>query len=497
VLFVFLFFCAVSTARPVKQSRARRAAAGFLDLEKHRTHRRSQKAERLSRQARPERQVKRKRQNTREIFGKDGTEPLAYIVELEPEGFIVVSADDSIVPILAYSDKGKFPAFDGEDNIPLKMLRRDIKSRLEMMRSSQESMDALSAANIEQWDLLEYSDVTVLEQVSADSYKQWPDGDDDGWLDTAWRQGSTSGDSIYNASCPPDPINPSNKCVAGCVAIAMAQVVNYFEYPLSIVFSDDDNYLSQNDLFEQQRLIWIDLNPDGENEFPSVFQYEYDPSMWYINYNENGVHPSDQAISDLIFGCGVLTETAYSDEGSGANSANIATAFMNGLGYASADIMEPDVDADFYDVLRSNMKNGQPAIVSIRIDDLTVGHAIVCDGYRDNGMYHLNYGWGLEDPCEISQMWYSLPGVLPAGYNTIKRGIVNIHPNGWTAGSLCSGSLVDFARFARQWQHVGFPLEADLSGDEDVDYEDLELFSEQWLQPCSEEILLSASSEVQ
>jgi hypothetical protein len=484
VLFLLLFLSAVSTARPVRQSRARRAAAGFLDLEKHRRHKRSQRAERISGRAGAARSVDRKQRNVKTIFGKGDTGPLAYIVELEPEGFVVVSADDSIGPIVACSNKGRFPTLDSEDNLPLKMLRCDIKTHLEMMRSSQKSVEAVSTANIEQWDLLEYGDSDVLEQVAAETYKQWPGGDDDGWLDTAWHQGSTSGDSVYNASCPPDPITPSNKCVAGCVAIALAQVVNYFEYPSSVVFSDSDNYLSRNELFEPERLIWIDLNPDGQNEFPTVFQYEYDPSMWYINYNENGVHPSNQTISDLIFGCGVLTEMDYSDEGSGTSSTNIATALIDGLGYDSADIMEPGVDSEFYDVLRSNMKNGQPAIISIRIDDSEVGHAVVCDGYRDNGMYHLNYGWGSQDPCEVSRMWYSLSGVLPAGYNTIKRSIVNIHPDGSTAGSLCSESLVDFARFARQWQQVGFPLEADLSGDEDVDYEDLELFSEQWLQPC-------------
>ncbi len=484
MLLVFLFLCAVSTARPVRQSRARRAAAGFLDLERHRKHKCAQRAERASRQARRARPINRTQRNVKTIFGEDDTEPLVYIIELEPEGFIVVSADDSIGPIVAYSNKGKFPTLDSEDNVPLKMLRRDIKSRLEMMRSSQGPVEALAIANIEQWDLLEYSDDAILEQVAAETYKQWPQGDDDGWLDTAWHQGGKYGGSIYNASCPPDPVTPSNKCVAGCVAIAMAQVVNYFEYPSTIVFSDSDNYLSHNELHEPERLIWIDLNPDGQNEFPSVFQYEYDPSMWYINYNENGVQPSDQTISDLIFGCGVLTEMDYSDEGSGTSSTSIATALIDGLGYASADIMEPDIDSEFYDVLRSNMKNGQPAIVSVRVDDSTVGHAIVCDGYRDNGMYHLNYGWGSEDPCEISRMWYCLPGELPAGYNTIKRSIVNIYPDGSTAGSLCSESLVDFARFARQWQQVGFPLEADLSGDEDVDYEDLELFSEQWLEPC-------------
>jgi hypothetical protein len=69
--------------------------------------------------------------------------------------------------------------------------------------------------------------------------------------------------------------------------------------------------------------------------------------------------------------------------------------------------------------------------------------------------------------------------------------VVNIHPDNSVAGSLCSASFADFARLAQQWQLAGFPLEADLSGDEKVDYEDLMLFMENWLEPCQDDILLS------
>ena len=485
-VFFSVFLCAVSTAGPVGKSRAEHAAQRFAELEKHRQHKRSRKAIQTT-QAQP---AKKKHRNTTTISDNNSIEPLAYIVELEPEGFIVISADDSIRPVIAYCDKGKFPTTQSQDNILLNMLRRDMKNRIAAMSSGAEFVDALALDSFEQWDLLNANDSNLLITAASTSYRQWPDGDDDGWLDTTWHQGNPAGGSIYNTSCPPDPITPTNKCYAGCVAIVMAQVVNYHEYPQDMVFDDGDNYISRADFVEPERELWIDVNPDGTNESPLITQYEYDPSMWNIDYNANGVHPLDQTISDLIFGCGVFVRMDYSDEGSGASSTDIAPAFIVDMGYGSADTMDPNINADFFDVLRSNMKNAQPAILSIR-DGSDIGHAIVCDGYRDNGMYHLNYGWGSADPCEISQVWYSLPGDMPAGYNTIRRGIVNIHPDASIAGSLCSETLADFARFAMQWQLVGFPLEADLSGDEDVDYEDLWMFNERWLEPCTENIPLS------
>jgi hypothetical protein len=52
----------------------------------------------------------------REILSDDGT-VLAYIAELKPRGFVAISADTDIVPIIAYSFRSLFPA-DGDRGNP-------------------------------------------------------------------------------------------------------------------------------------------------------------------------------------------------------------------------------------------------------------------------------------------------------------------------------------------------------------------------------------------
>jgi hypothetical protein len=54
----------------------------------------------------------------------------------------------------------------------------------------------------------------------------------------------------------------------------------------------------------------------------------------------------------------------------------------------------------------------------------------------------------------------------------------------WPGEPLCFVEFEDFAVFAQQWLFVGGGLDADLSGDNDVDSEDLGLFSDEWLYWC-------------
>ena len=48
-------------------------------------------------------------------------ETLAYVLGLKPKGFIVLSPDTDITPIIAYSFQGNFPLEDFKDNVLLRM----------------------------------------------------------------------------------------------------------------------------------------------------------------------------------------------------------------------------------------------------------------------------------------------------------------------------------------------------------------------------------------
>jgi len=117
----------------------------------------------------------------------------------------------------------------------------------------------------------------------------------------------------------------------------------------------------------------------------------------------------------------------YSCEYSGIGSYwfdYVGTALSNKFGYTSAEYINAD-DSLFYDILEQNMKGGQPSELVITRAS-SGGHAIVCDGYNTDDQYHLNFGYGENNPDPITLAWYSLPDSLPNNYDDVVMGIVEI-----------------------------------------------------------------------
>ena len=321
---------------------------------------------------------------------------LAYIIHLNPQGYIAVSVDTDITPVIAYSYRSDFVMEDSPRNIPLHMITWDMQGRLAAIPLLSQDF---RRRNNEMWEKYLEEDPSFLSgrgRLATWGY----------WIDTTWNQGG-----IYNDKCPLDPEN-SNRCITGCVATAMAQIVNYWEFPNSMSFSSPaDDYVST---YTEPS---IDIDADAAvYDFPSFTTLS--ASLSNINYNGSSPHPTNETIANLMFACGVSVKMNYSSSSSGAPHSR---AFVTKFGYYSADIKSPS-DTDFYTVLESNMKSGYPAQLGISESGQSGGHSIVCDGYRDDdNFYHLNYGWG-----GSSDGWYSLPGGMPAGYDTIGSSILNI-----------------------------------------------------------------------
>jgi hypothetical protein len=326
---------------------------------------------------------------------KEEKELLAYIVHLKPKGFIAIAPDTEITPIVGYSYRSTFYMKDVPCNHLLHLLREDMKNRLKALPLMDEKR---KNKNRELWERYIEGRIPIYEAL----YEQWPDWDT-GWLRTTWRQGDP-----FNRSCPIDP-ETGKRCIVGCVATAIAQIVNYWEHPLSISFDEEDRYITET------RGIRID--DDSESlDFPSF--EELNRRLRDIDYPLN-----EEESADLSFACGIIVQMDYTSERSGAWFH--PSDFIDDLQYISAVKKDPREDPDFYELLKYDMKNGRPALLSIWKEE--GGHAIVADGYRTPGdYYHLNFGWGSFAPDPINEAWYNLPDGLPAGYTIVRRSLVNI-----------------------------------------------------------------------
>ena len=306
--FVFLFSILLTFAAPVDEQSARKSANDFLRSKLPVT--RSSNI-----------------QLTRAITGiADGNDAAVYVFNAD-NMFVIVSGDDSAPAILGYSDNG---AFD-KDNAP----------------------DGLKAMlGWYQYAVSKSQSVTRGAVSSHEAIKPL--------LKTKWNQSGP-----YNLLCPYDS-DAKATSVTGCVATAVAQVMNYFQWP---------------DTYEWDKM---------KNE-----------------YEKNDSTDAGYAVAKLMKDVGEAVFMNYSANGSGANSVYACEALRNNFSYAySTEVAEREnyTSEEWDELIYSNLSAGKPVYYSGDMIDLSndtgkwkgarAGHAFVVDGYDSDGLYHINWGWG-------------------------------------------------------------------------------------------------------
>lgn len=309
---------------------------------------------------------------------------LAYIVHLNPAGYIVVPASTSLPPVLAYSLKSNINTEDNDDNVLLNILKNDLKLRNRALKEKS------------------FSNITVFKNRSLwlkfiNGSENNPEKSENVWgphiAFTTWNQGAP-----YNNLCPVDP-QTRRRSTVGCVAVSMAQVMTFWQYPNNIDLTSADSYTTRT------RKIEVDATAAT---LPS------------IDYNNGS--PDDNAVAGLCLATGILIETDYVDGGSGAEFYAAYLAMRDRLGFKGA-LCDTYISTGFNPAnLVNEMKAGRPSVLCITSEK--GAHSVDADGYDEVlGTFHLNFGWGGQNDG-----WYSLPQGMP-GYNVVEAAIVKISPD--------------------------------------------------------------------
>ncbi|MBO4403181.1 MAG: C10 family peptidase [Bacteroidales bacterium] len=210
--------------------------------------------------------------------------------------------------------------------------------------------------------------------------------------------------STWNQNYPYNYYAPGNNqythCAAGCVAVAMGQVMNYWKYPVW-----RPNRVKQID--------WCNM-ADELDPFESTFE-EID------------------AVAGLLHECGLSVNMVYCDGGYGssASTQDVRDVLVNRYGYSS--------DADFQlrfwhndntwiGRIKNNLNNSWPVIYKGRSSSTGgSGHSFVCDGYDSDNRFHFNFGWG-----GSYDGYFTLDNLTPYVYNfNYSQGaIFYIYPSG-------------------------------------------------------------------
>lgn len=301
-----------------------------------------------------------------------------YLIPLNPQGFILLSADTDLQPIIAYSYDNNFST----DSNELYKINGFIKNYLNQMIQYQSSTQ--KAEHQTQW----------CQQYTQSRYDQWPpEGSTTtgGWLKTNWTQSSP-----YNNFCPKDP-ETNSRSYAGCPSIAMGQIVNFHRTLNGTQLNENDRYQA---FFSATNSFFID-DAYEQLDFPQFSEINaYLNEIEALYQGDENLNNSQKAA--LVFACGIAIKQAYSSSVSGSFfDCQVINGFKR-FGFNTAQMLREN-DLYVYERIAQNMKNALPAQISLLAPDGS-GHQIVVDGYNTNEEFHFNFGWG-----GSSNGWYAFP----------------------------------------------------------------------------------------
>jgi len=197
--------------------------------------------------------------------------PIMYLFILDPKGYIVVPANKKLPPIIAYSFENEFGELS-EENVLLRLLKADVSSRIEYADIISENI--VKSRN-EQWE--KYSNLIKINQKSLLS-AVGP------LLDTDWSQNAP-----YNNFCPIDS-DSGKRSVAGCPAVAMAQILNYHRTTQNVQFGDGDDYYHDyegnkytiDDDFEEYSYYKMSHRFIDEENYYEYTLHKLEPGKYYF-----------------------------------------------------------------------------------------------------------------------------------------------------------------------------------------------------------------------
>ncbi|MGO1816712.1 MAG: C10 family peptidase, partial [Sphingobacterium sp.] len=247
------------------------------------------------------------------IYFKDSTTPSMYLIKYQKGGFIIVSATENYYPVLAYSKDNSIDINELKNtNMGLSIWKAETEESIinshelpdqqlstirgmwnELITSSDESqgeVDVLSYTN-EQFLRFrerlgelsssapgyslgplssaaqflspgEYNDLVNIAnsygsplECTVVGYKRKPVAEVGPLIGTTWHQGSG-----FNDLCP-------NNAVAGCVAVAMGQIMKYHQFPLSYSWANmpltEGSWDSQKLIYDLGLATDMDYGTDG------------------------------------------------------------------------------------------------------------------------------------------------------------------------------------------------------------------------------------------
>lgn len=367
-----------------------------------------------------------------ETFTDGAGEPIYYVVYLQPSGFVIVSADDSVEPIIAFSDDS---AYDPSPANPLgALVGQDLRERVVTARLGSplkaKTRKPTPAEHRNKWNKFtvgaEASDdtLTFFGMVSPSNVCVGP------LLQSKWGQSYACSNTCYNYYTP-----DNYRC--GCTATAMAQLIRYHQHPSAGIGMQG---------------FWI--RKDGGDQF-EAYTRGGDGAGGPYHWSDMALVPGcdttltqREAIGALCYDAAISIGTNFGSSSSEADTLKVKDALIDTFQYGNAVKAYnggANIGGWLIYMINPNLDAKDPVILGIKGSS---SHAVVCDGYGYNFStlyHHISMGWS-----GVYDAWYNLPAIdsTPA-YSSVVKCIYNIHITGGGDGEVISGRILD---------HIGNPI---------------------------------------
>lgn len=350
--------------------------------------------------------------------------PIYYVFDVNGlNSFVMVSGEDLVTPILGYSTEGYFPV--NNVNPEAQKWFENYKSQIIYVK---ENIKSTTEEITLKWRKY-YENITVVQAAGRGAQAVNP------LCQTKWNQAPNE-----NGACPYS--NQYNeRCVTGCVATAMAQIMKFWNYPSQGVGShsyNDQNFGTQAANFGATTYNWAGMG--------------------------NTLSSPNADVATLMYHCGVAVEMSYGVGATGGSSAFVVASLSPGqacaeyayktyFGYDASSLQgvsrDNYIDANWISLLKGELDAGRP--VQYAGFGQGGGHTWVCDGYDQNNFFHQNWGWGGN-----SDGFFSLNNLDPTslgagggtgGFNSRQQAVIGIKPTngGGGGGTINQGGIALYA----------------------------------------------------
>jgi hypothetical protein len=311
-------------------------------------------------------------------------------------GFVIISGDDRAKEVLGYSTNGRFDV----NNLP-----ENFKYWLSCYK---EELNLLSKQKEDEGNTVDIFQAELSEDKPDFAPSIAP------LIETKWDQGTP-----YNDLCPVIPkgnINAGRRTVTGCVATAMAQIMKYHEWP------EVGHNLGTT--------IPAYVSKPYNISMPATSVADYDWSLMTNTYGASSSDAQKAEIAKLMYHCGLSVQMNYAPS-SEAATAKVAGVLSTYFGYdPNHDLVYREYCStqEWIRTIKEELNNNRPVLHSGSSSG--GGHAFICDGYDENGLFHFNWGWsGMSDGYfEISALNPSSLGIGggTGGYNTLQAILIGV-----------------------------------------------------------------------